>query len=240
MASEGSQLSHLGSMAPGVPSSQAYLVTRTLSPHGIQYTAAMTRGDARHIELHSTPPDIKAAYLAHTGRSRPTVEATPSPPEDSTDDRVYMTWARDLCRQDAISKHPEHVRHLPDLLLRHWHPGLNAYFVVHGERSEDPTIEIQANDLSLVVSLLMLSLGPHELFQSGNDALQVGLAPILAMIEALEGLPALQVGGSPHERAEAFASWLQANEHDFFTEVASHAREWAIELCRAQAFPPTD
>ena len=227
-------------MAPGVPSSQAYLVTRTLSPHGIQYTAAMTRGEARHIELHSSPAVIKAAYLAHTGRGRPTVEVAPAPLEDSAADRGYMTWARDLCRQDAISKHPEHVRNLPDLLPRQWHSGLGAHFVVHGERSGDPTIDIQASDLSLVMSLLMLSLGPHEFFQSNDDALQVGLAPILGMIEALEGIPALRINGSPRDRAEAFATWLQTNEPDFFTEVATHAREWAIELCRAQAFPPTD
>ena len=226
-------------MAPGVPSSQAYLVTRTLSPHGIQYTAAMVRGEVRQLDLHSTLGDIKAAYLAHTALSRRADELMPPPPEGSTADSISMTWARNLCRLDATAKHPEHVRHLPDLLPRYRHPGLGASFVVHGEHSEDPTIEIQATDLSLVVSLLMLSLGPHEFFQSDHNALQVGLAPILGMIEALEGIPALQASGSPRERAEAFATWLLTNEPDFFTEVATHAREWAMELCRAQAFPPT-
>ena len=53
-------------MAPGVSSSQAYLVTRTFSPHGIQYTAAMTRGEVTQLDPHTDEQAIKAVYLEHT------------------------------------------------------------------------------------------------------------------------------------------------------------------------------
>ena len=99
-------------MAPGIPSSQAFVVTRSLSPRGIQYTAAMTRGEVTQLDLHTDPQRVWVEYLDHLALNG----APPEMQGSSNEMEAGMAWAWEMCRLDALAKHAEHVRRLPDLL----------------------------------------------------------------------------------------------------------------------------
>ena len=106
-------------------------------------------------------------------------------------------------------------------------PGLQLECRVHTGPRSALEVDILLTDAELVA--LMLD-------QSGtinNIELRIGLAPIIAMLDIIQGSHSAGAEPALCDRTSDFVAWLQQSEPEFLHETASYAKQWASGLCVA-------